>query len=103
MEGIFFCEGRGGPIGRMNPQGPGEFDSKEGETAQEQSDGDPSRDLKGEGTKREIPGHCGEQAEAHRPQAQPSQLNGSPSVHDDHKLSMIGPLFFPARDSVSHQ
>src|ERR1700693_4218159 len=82
---------------RTNSQSPGEFGSKDGQAAKEQADGDPGRDLKGERAEREVPGHCSEYAEAHRPQAQSSQLNGSPPIHNGCELFSIGPLFFPAR------
>src|SRR5580765_4408286 len=88
---------------RANPQSPGEFGSKDGQAAKEQAGGDPSRDLNSERIERNVPGHRSEYTETHRPQAQSSQLNGSPSVHDGCELISIGPLFFLARDSAGRQ
>ena len=42
---------------RTNPQCPGKFGSKDGQTAKEQSGGDPGRGLNGERTERKVPGH----------------------------------------------
>ena len=105
FHGMVFQSQRGDRrlVGRANSEGPGKFCRKEGQAAKEQADGDPGRDLNRERTEREVPGHRSEHAEAHRSQAQSSQLNGSPPVHDGCELLSIGLLFFPARDSAGRQ